>query len=192
MASIDNGTRSIVATLLIGGPRGSGRSSLLSDLRRRLPARQVAAPDDQIADGLLEWLPLDLGEIGGWQMQIQLHALGSTPSFESLDQVLLARADGLLLLIDSRVDRLSENLAVVRRLQAGLAGRGGLSALAIVVGHSKQDLPGELVLDSIALDAALPDDLPGGVPINPVRGDGVPDALRRLVEKVLANIQAVT
>lgn len=185
MARIEAARRELVATLLVAGAARAGKRSVLEAIAQRVPAAR-RLPGIAGAPGRLAWLPLDLGTIGGWQVRLQLYALPEAAIHDATRRMLLADADGLLVVLDAQAMRVDENLAALRRLQEQLLDRAGdLRDVPTVFLYTKQDLPEELVLPQAALDAALNfrgvPSVGGDVP----RGTGVLEALHALVSLVL-------
>jgi signal recognition particle receptor subunit beta len=177
--------RELVLTLLLVGPARAGKQSVLAAIRDRVPPAR-RAEGTSVAPGLLAWLPLDLGSIGGWDVRLRLYAVPEGPAHHATRHLLLAQADGLLLVLDGQAARLDDNLAALRRLEEDRTDRaGGRRDLATVILYTKQDLPPELLLPHAGLEAALnragAPSWGGDVP----QGTGVLEALHALVTLVL-------
>ena len=142
-----------------------------------------------LADPLLDWLALDLGNIGGWRVHVDMFAVAGARSYDATRRLLLADADGLLLLADSQAARLDDNATAFRSLTEQLVDReGAVRDLPKVYCWTKQDLPEELILAPGALGAALN---PHGAPAYPaavLRGEGVLEALHALVTLVMRRL----
>lgn len=192
MARLDHDRRALSATILLVGPRCGGTSALLRTIRARVPAERRPgdpAREGATADPLLDWLPLDLGVIGGWQVRIDCYAVAGRGRYDTTRRLLLEEADGVLLVFDSQAARLDDNLAALHALQEQLLDReGGIRDLPQVCCYTKQDLPEELILAPPALDAALN---PRGAPSFAVRaltGENVLEALHALVTLVMRRL----
>lgn len=191
MARIVHEEQRLTATLLVAGPRGAGKSSVLRTVRERVPPsrRRDAGSGGRLSDPLLDWLPLDLGTIGGWRVHVDLFAIAGTHTPDATRRLLLADADGLLLVADSQAARLEDNTAAFRALGEQLVDREGMVRdLPRVFCYSKQDLPEELILAPAALGAALN---PYGAPQFPaavLRGEGVLESLHALVTLVMRRL----
>ena len=191
MARIDHEQHQLTATLLVVGARGAGKTSLLRTVRERVPAsrHRQGTGGKMLADPLLDWLALDLGMIGGWRVHVDLFAVAGARSYDATRRVLLADADGLLMLADSQAARLDDNATAFRSLTEQLVDReGAVRDLPRVYCWTKQDLPEELILAPTALAAALN---PHGAPAFPaavLRGEGVLEALHALVTLVMRRL----
>lgn len=185
MARVDAERRDLVLTLLLVGPARAGKQSVLAAIRDRVPPARRAG-GTAVAPGLLAWLPLDLGTVGGWEVRLRLYALPEGGAHQATRQLLLAEADGLLLVLDGQAARLEDNLAALRRLEEDRTDRDGVRRdLATAVLYTKQDLPSELLLPRAGLEAACngagAPSWGGDVP----QGTGVLEALHALVTLAL-------
>jgi signal recognition particle receptor subunit beta len=185
MAHVDPAGRDLVLTLLLAGPVRAGKRSVLAAIRDRVPPARRAG-GTSLAPGLLAWLPLELGTIGGCPVRLRLYALPEGGAHQATRHLLLGQADGLLLVLDGQAARLEDNLAALRRLEEDRTDREGVRRdLATVVLYTKQDLPPELLLPRPGLEAALNR---GGAPSwggDVPQGTGVLEALHALVTLAL-------
>jgi signal recognition particle receptor subunit beta len=184
VARIDRDRRTIALTLLVVGARGAGKTTVLRTLRQRIPTDRLRAGSsgESDPDPMLDWLTMDLGRIQGWQVQVDLYAVGPVSNRDSTRRLLFNEADGLWLLADSQANRFDDNAATFRAAREQLVDREGRQRdLPTVYTWSKQDLPGELIL---APDVLRDGFAPGGAPAfeaDLVRGTGVLESLHALV-----------
>jgi signal recognition particle receptor subunit beta len=161
---------------------------LLRTVRERVPVSRHLG-GNALADPLLDWLALDLGSIGGWRVHVDLFAVAGARNYDATRRLLLADADGLLLLADSQAARLEDNAAAFRSLGEQLVDReGAVRDVPRVFCWTKQDLPEELLLTPTALAEALN---PHGAPAFSaavLRGEGVLEALHALVTLVMRRL----
>lgn len=191
MARVAREQQQLTATLLVVGARGVGKTALLRTVRERVPParHREGTGGRMLADPLLDWLALDLGQIGGWRVHVDLFAMAGARSYDATRRMLLADADGLLLLADSQAARLDDNAAAFRSLTEQLVDRDGtVRDLARVYCWTKQDLPEELILAPGALSATLNPQGAPAFPVAVVRGDGVLEALHALVTLVMRRL----
>ncbi len=185
MARVDHGEGKLSATLLVVGCRASGRSMMMEAVRRRVSAHRIVGGGSG-DDAPFDWLVLDLGRVGGWQVAVRLVAVPSLAAQSDVRRTLIGEADGIVLIVDSLAGRIDDNLETIRQLQEDLIA-GGVDPREIpqVYLYSKQDLPGDLILPVEALDATLNfRSVPsrGG---DLLRGTGVVESVQRLVSMVM-------
>jgi signal recognition particle receptor subunit beta len=191
MARIDRDQQRLTATLLVVGARGAGKTALLRTIRERVPParHREGTGGRMLADPLLDWLALDLGTIGGWRVHVDMFAVAGARSYDATRRVLLADADGLLMLADSQAARLDDNATAFRNLTEQLVDReGAVRDLPRVYCWTKQDLPEELILAPDALANALN---PHGAPAFAtavLRGEGVLEALHAVVTLMMRRL----
>lgn len=192
MARVDAESRRLGATILVAGCRGSGRTTAVESIRRRVPLHRIVG-NAAGPDSIFDWLVIDLGRVAGWDLSIRIAALPDLDSHAQVRRVLAGEADGILFVADSQAARLENNLDAIRRLQEDLVDAGvDPRTRPQVYLYSKQDLPEDLVLPVEELDASLNfrgvpsrgGDLP--------RGIGVVESVQRLVSMVMRQSVAGT
>ena len=193
MAHVHAETREITATFAIVGPARSGKSAVLRCVFDRIaPERRGAlAPSGTgpAAGPLLDWLPLDLGLLGGWRVHVHLYAIPLVAHSDATRRVVLADADGVLFVSDSQASRLEDNVVALRDLRDQLAARPDTGRAPVMVYlHNKQDLPAELLLSPTALDEAINPDGAPSFASDALRGLGVLEALHASVTLVMRRL----
>jgi len=94
---------------------------------------------------LLEYVPVRLGEVNGTQLMLELFAPPPEQAESATWLNLVSEADGIIIVIDSQVSRLAENIDSLRRLKELLARAGkSLNRLPVVCQFNKRDLPDAL------------------------------------------------
>jgi mutual gliding-motility protein MglA len=160
MARLMPDRQELDATLVIYGGSRAGKTTVLHCINDRvaperhgtvtpLGAGLVEAP-------LLDWLPLELGVIGGWRTRVHLYAVPGQPHADTTRRMLLARTDAVLFVADSQAQRLPETQAAADALRENLRTETGEPRqVPMVVLLTKRDLPDELLLDVETLREAL-------------------------------------
>ncbi|HRP08416.1 MAG TPA: hypothetical protein PLL69_08005 [Gemmatimonadales bacterium] len=190
MARIDDDSGRISATILVVGARDSGKSALLRSVRERVPPhRRRGDLDSGLPDPLLDWLALDLGRIGGWEIGADLFAVPTGDLGDATRALLYDECDGLLVVADSQAVRLDDNIAALSRLYDHLADRpGDRVEPPRVYCYGRQDLPEELLLTRDELDATLNRRSAPSFGADLVRGTGVLEALHALISAVVRGL----
>lgn len=157
---------------------------LLRGIHERLGAGRdnVGPPLD--LNAMLDWVSLDLGNIGGRAATVLLYAVPGVMTFDATRRVLVHGADGVIFIADSQAARIDDNLAAHGALAEHLAARDG-DPIPVAYFYSKQDLPAELLVAPTVLDEVL------GVGNAPravgdaVRGEGVREVLQAALTVIL-------
>lgn len=189
MARIDHDAGRLSTTILIVGARDAGKTTLLRAVRERVPRhRQRGDVTTGLPDPLLDWLALDLGRIGGWEISADLFAVPTGEVSDATRRMLYDECDGILVVADSQASRLDDNLAALRRLEDNLSDRKEARPLPRVYCYGRHDLPEELLLTREELDATLNRDSQPAFTADLVRGTGVLEALHTLISTVVRGL----
>jgi hypothetical protein len=135
-----------------------------------------------------DFLPLDLGEVKGLRLRVQLYSVPGQPYYAPTRPVVLAGVDGVVFVADSLEVRRKTNLQSFEELQRNLKvlGAGG-EGFPLVLQYNKRDLQGGVIpLLPLAL---MENDLNPGrrypsVAASAVTGQGVFETLRAIVKLV--------
>jgi hypothetical protein len=186
VARLDTDRQEIAATLVVYGAPQSGKTTILHCIQDRVaPERRGAftplGTDVSVAP-LLDWLPLDLGTIGGWRVRVHLYAVPDQRHADATRRLILADTDAVLFAADSQAGRLTENITALASLRENLDDHDGHPrTVPIVFLQTKRDLPEELLLTPASLDAELNPEGQPSFPCSPLRGDGVLEALHAAI-----------
>jgi signal recognition particle receptor subunit beta len=192
MAELSRERTEVNARILYWGAEGSGKTENLRHVHRRLradhrgPLRAVPTPLDPSLS--YELLPIALGEISGVQVRLHVVAVPGSPEQAPTRTQLLDRVDGIVLVVDSRPERIDANLESFEELRASLAAYGrSLSDVAIVVQYNHRDRADELTLE--ALHRKL--DLRGAPVFEAVaaQGKGVLQTLTTISKRVMRRLR---
>jgi signal recognition particle receptor subunit beta len=193
MARLDHERRALTATLVIYGAPKAGKTTILHCIQDRVaPERRGgAAPfgtDSGVAT-LLDWLPLDLGMIAGWQVRVHLYAIPGQRHADATRRLILGDADGVLFAADAQAVRLADNITALRSLHDNLDDHDGRPRdVPVVFLYTKSDLPAELLLTRAALNQELN---PHGQPefaCSALRGEGVLEALHASITALMRRL----
>jgi len=154
MAEANADRREVNARIVYWGVDGAGKESnlraihgkLRPDHRGRLEA--VPTPLDP---SVCSWrLPIELGEIAGVRTRIQIVAVPGGPEQAPTRKQLLDRADGVVLVVDARRDRIDENVAAFEELRTALGAYGrSLESMPLVVQYNHHDESDPFVLEEL-------------------------------------------
>ena len=190
---IDHEQKQVHFTVVFWGPHYSGKTTALSFISEQLTGEALALDtgdelDDHAERGTASWdsIPFAAGEVGGYAISFRLDSTCERP-FVPLPrlQVAVTGADGLVLVIYSRAERLERNRRSLAKLRQALQAVGSsLEALPVVVMYNRQDAPTALPVEQ--LRAALGLTSFQETTAIASRGVGVFAALKQIVALVLA------
>ena len=194
MALINHRTHEIHFKIVYYGPGLGGKTTNLKFLHERLPAerrgRLVSIATDHERTLFFDFLPIDLGQVGGLTTRIHLYTVPGQTYYRLSRRAVLQGLDGLVFVADSHPARERANRESLEDLATNLV-TIGLSAdqlrrLPRVIQYNKRDLPEAMPI------ARMRDALNrGGVPeFESVasEGRGVNEALRTICKAVLARL----
>lgn len=193
MARIAGDQQELTATLVVFGAARAGKSSVLRCVQDRVaPTRlgeryPLGSPPSGVP--LLDWLPLELGRIGGWQARVNLYGVPAERHADTTRRLVMSDADGILFVVDSQASRLPENVDALRALEVQLLDRDGdFRNVPVVFLYNKQDLPAEMILTPDALGEALNFRGAASYACDALRGVGVLEALHAGVTQMMRRL----
>jgi signal recognition particle receptor subunit beta len=158
MVQFNFNERTIKAKVVYYGAAQSGKTTNLEQIHRltdpggthRLISLNTAADRTLFFD----LLPFSLGAVSGYDFQVQLYTVPGQVQYNATRRVVLAGADAVVFVADSRRALLKENVAALENMKVNLlANRLVPEKVPLVFQYNKQDLPDLLPLAEI--DAAL-------------------------------------
>jgi signal recognition particle receptor subunit beta len=191
MAFVNLARRELHCKIVYYGPGRGGKTTNLVWLHGRLPPERrsdlvrLQTPGERTL--FFDFLPLDLGEIGGLSTRFHLYTVPGQLNLRATRRLVLQGADGIVFVADSDPARFFANRQSLDDLRQNLARLGRpLESLPLVLQYNKRDLPGGI--DPVQLDRLLNG---GRAPVFAAcatRGDGVAETLRAILQRVLAEL----
>lgn len=189
MAHLNFATHELTCKLVFCGPGLSGKTTNLEVIHAKAPPERrgklcsIATQGDRTL--FFDYLPIDLGRsAGGIGSKFQVYTVPGQSYYASTRTLVLQGVDGIVFVADSQADRLEENVASLRELEANCKTLNlDLADLPVVFQWNKQDLPN--AVDVETLQARLN---PLGRPAfsaSAIRGEGVLATLKALTRLVL-------
>lgn len=188
MSFVNPATNELNLKLVYCGPPGSGKRTNLQYLfdKNELNARQIAHELPTGDEVTMVDFVLPGVVVRGFELRFMLYALGGeVASAESLQRVLTG-VDGIIFVVDSRVEQVDPSLESFEALQGALEQLGlDLDTLPLVLQFNKYDSPDAVVFEVLrALFPQVP-----GVQAVAMNGVGVFDCLKLVAKLVLAGLQ---
>jgi signal recognition particle receptor subunit beta len=194
MALINHRAREIHFKIVYYGPGLGGKTTNLKCLHERLPperrGRLVSIATDHERTLFFDFLPIDLGQVGGLSTRFHLYTVPGQTYYRLSRRAVLQGLDGVVFVADSHPARERANRESLEDLATNLVTIGlspdQLRRLPRVIQYNKRDLPEAMSLD--AMRATLNQ---GGAPEFEAvanAGRGVSEALRSICKAVLARL----
>jgi hypothetical protein len=193
MALINHATRELTAKIVYYGPGLSGKTSNLTYIYENMDEGErgqlltLSTETDRTI--FFDFLPLDVGEIRGVRVRVQLYTVPGQVFYEETRRQVLKGADGIVFVADSQRKMADANVLAFQQMRQHVAEQGiDLQDVPLVLQYNKRDIPDVLSLEE--MDAALN---PGSTPFFEAvatEGVGVEDTLKAISALVLRKILA--
>ncbi|MBL9076503.1 MAG: hypothetical protein JNL08_03300 [Planctomycetes bacterium] len=146
MGFINVAERTISAKLVYYGVGVGGKTTSLQQVhgifcpRNEVQLVSINTEEDQTL--LFDFLPINLGRVGGFKIRIQGFTVPGQPKYRQMRKYVLQGADAVVFVVDSQKSRLQENLESLQSMRENLRSSPGTSEdIPIVMQYNKRDLP---------------------------------------------------
>ncbi len=192
MPFINQATREISLKIVYYGPGLGGKTTNVQHLHDHTHdgarGRLVSLKTDTDRTLYFDFLPLEIGSIGGFRTRLQLYTVPGQVFYRASRRLILRGLDGVVFVADSQVARLDANVESMADLADNLQEYGRSAAqVPLVIQYNKRDLSGIVPLPE--LRAALN---PGRVPelsAAAASGQGVFETLKAVSRMVLLGLK---
>ena len=153
--SIVNTREKIVNTKIVYyGPGLGGKTTSLKFVHTVLdPDRQVrmvSLKTDEERTLFFDFLPIDLGTLGGFKIKVQGYTVPGQVKYNLTRKYVLMGADAVVFVADSNPARLDENVQSMGNLRENLVANGlDPATIPMVLQLNKRDLPDALPVDEL-------------------------------------------
>jgi CheY-like chemotaxis protein len=145
MALFNPATGEATARLVYYGPGLAGKATNLRWIHEHLPAgakgRLVTFTADVDPTLFFDFLPAELGIVGGLRARIQVYTVPGASVSDATQRMVLKRCDAVVFVADSQASRLEADLESLRSLRRNLLLNGVDPAIPQVIQYNKRDLP---------------------------------------------------
>lgn len=191
MVQFNFSERTIKAKVVYYGPAQSGKTTNLEQIHRLTDPegnnRLISLNTAQDRTLFFDLLPFSLGGVAGYDFKVQLYTVPGQVQYNATRRVVLAGADAVVFVADSRKGMAKENLQAFENMKVNLlANRLVPEKVPFVIQYNKRDLP----------DLQTTEEL--GRTLNPwkrpaheavaAKGDGVLETFSAAVEQMLTSI----
>jgi len=155
MGFINVAERTINAKLVYYGVGVGGKTTSLQQVHGifcpRNEVQLVSINTEEDSTLLFDFLPINLGSVGGFKVRIQGFTVPGQPKYKQMRKYVLKGADAVVFVVDSQRSRLEENLESLRSMREHLREQAGTSEdIPIIIQYNKRDL--DDVLSEAELD----------------------------------------
>ena len=145
MGFINVAERTINAKLVYYGVGVGGKTTSLQQVHGifcpRNEVQLVSINTEEDSTLLFDFLPINLGTVGGFKIRIQGFTVPGQPKYRQMRKYVLQGADAVVFVVDSQRSRLEENLDSLQSMREHLREQPGTSEdLPIVLQYNKRDL----------------------------------------------------
>ena len=146
MVQFNFSERTIKAKVVYYGPAQSGKTTNLEQIHRLTDPsganRLISLNTAQDRTLFFDLLPFSLGTVSGYDFKIQLYTVPGQVQYNATRRVVLAGADAVVFVADSRKPIFKENLSAFENMKVNLlANRLVPEKVPLVLQYNKQDLP---------------------------------------------------
>ena len=154
MSFINPQSKEINCKIVYYGPQNAGKSTSLHQVyERTAPANRgklvsLSNSDDQAL--FFDFLPLSLGKVKNHALRFHLYTVPGDAHYDSAQKMIMKGVDGVVFVVDSRIDRLEDNLNSWKSLEANLKNQdNNILTLPIVIQYNKRDMASTLPIDEL-------------------------------------------
>ena len=146
MVQFNFAEKTIKAKVVFYGPAKSGKTTNLEQIHRLTdPAGHnslVSLNTAQDRTLFFDLLPISLGQVSGYEFKIQVYTVPGQVQYNATRRVVLAGADALVFVADSRKSMAKENIAAFENMKVNLlANRLVPEKVPLVLQYNKRDMP---------------------------------------------------
>ena len=191
MSIVNTKEKTINTKIVYYGPGLGGKTTSLQQVHTVLDPDQevkmVSLKTDEERTLFFDFLPIDLGMLGGYKIKIQGFTVPGQVKYNLTRKYVLMGADAVVFVADSQPDRIDENLLSLENLAENLIANGlKIEEIPLVMQYNKRDLPDATPIDELNARLSRP-----GMPVfetSAADGMGVFDAFVEASQAMIKSI----
>jgi len=177
------------------GPGLGGKTTNLQFIHQTLPAvnrgELVSLATQQDRTLFFDFLPMDLGEIKGFNIKIHLYTVPGQVYYNATRKLVLRGVDGIVFVADSQRDRMDENIKSLENLKDNLTEYNyNLDDLPLVIQYNKRDLDNVFPIQD--METLLNKRRAPSFESVAVNGKGVKATLKSISSMILEKLKTIT
>ncbi|MGD8860175.1 MAG: GTPase domain-containing protein [Myxococcales bacterium] len=190
MPFVDHARREMRFKVVYYGPGLGGKTTNLEFIhahtRPELRGKLLTLEDSAERTLFFDLLPVELGAYRGYDLRVHLCTVPGQIAQNRVRQMVLRHVDGIVMVVDSQRERLSENHESIRNLETNLRLQGDDPArMPMVVQYNKRDLPTAAEVDLLRRELGVPQGVQQ-VPAVATQGEGVFETFKGIIRASLA------
>jgi signal recognition particle receptor subunit beta len=191
MVLLNYANRELTAKIVYYGPGLCGKTTNLEFIHKSIPQKTrgkmlaLATKTDRTL--FFDFLPLELGSIGGMKTKIQLYTVPGQVFYDATRKLVLKGADGVVFVADSQKEMMESNLDSWENFKTNLKENGlDIHTIPLVIQYNKRDLPNVLPIKE--LNRRLNEFKSPHFEAVAVSGQGVQDTLKGITKLVMESL----
>lgn len=153
MSLINHQAKQIHCKIVYYGPSLGGKTTNIQWVFNQTngsKSEMFTLPGDVERTLFFDFLPLDVGQIRGYQTRFHMYSVPGQVVYDSLRRPLIRGLDGLVFVADSQAERMEENLQSLDNLEKNLEMQGyNIQEIPLVLQYNKRDLPNALPISEL-------------------------------------------
>lgn len=146
MSFINHNTKQIHCKVVYYGPSLGGKTTNIrwayQETVQDQKTKLVALNTDVERTLFFDFLPMNVGEIRGYQTRFHLYSVPGQVIYDASRKLIIKGLDGVVFVADSQAERMEENLQALKNLEKNLEAQGiDINEIPLVFQYNKRDLP---------------------------------------------------
>jgi signal recognition particle receptor subunit beta len=197
MAILNLKKRQIECKIVYYGPGRCGKTTNMEHIyksyKKQVTGEMVSIDTEGDRTLFFDFLPMDLGEIKGFDVRVQVYTVPGQVQYRSTRKLVLKGVDGVIFVADSLAVRREKNMLSLKDLQHNLKEYGlNIFKIPLVMQHNKRDLAGEglpiMALEQMERDLNRQLKMPS-FPASAIAGQGVGATLKECLKLTLISLK---
>jgi signal recognition particle receptor subunit beta len=197
MAVLNATKQELQCKIVYYGPGRGGKTTNLefihNKLKNKTKSKMLSIKTHGDRTLFFDFLPLDLGKIGGYKVRLQLYTVPGQVRYNATRKLVLRGVDGIVFVADSLSQQREKNIVSMQNLEKNLLEYGiAISKIPLVIQYNKRDLEDkgvELIPVEVMesdLNSKLKTD---SFPASAIKGENVLNTLKMISKLTLKDLK---
>ncbi len=192
MSFVNYNTKEVNCKIVYYGPGLGGKTTNIQHVYQKTSGdnkgKIISLNTENERTLFFDFLPLDLGEIRGFQTRFHLYTVPGQVFYEASRRLILRGVDGIIFVADSQVEKMEANLKSLEGLEQNLLEQGyEIEKLPLIMQWNKRDLPNITPVED--MERQLNKWNVQSYEASAVGGEGVFESLKMVSKHVLMNLK---